>query len=100
MLTRVPGADFLTGRAYVMIVRRITKLMNPYRDITQQATSVEPSARPALLGRPDVILGALSGFALALAFGTPILSALAGFWSELVVPAFYTLAQAGLLFCG
>ncbi|MDH3236232.1 MAG: hypothetical protein OEQ29_22140 [Alphaproteobacteria bacterium] len=46
-----------------------------------------------------MILGALSGFALALGFGTPILSALASFWSGTVVPAFYTLAQAGLAYC-
>jgi len=67
--------------------------------MTQQAASISPFARLACLGRSDVILGALSGFALALGFGTPILSALASFWSGTVVPAFYTLAQAGLAYC-
>ncbi len=67
--------------------------------MTQQAASVNSTARLAFLGRTDVILGAVSGFALALGFGTPILSVLGSFWSGTVVPAFYTLAQAGLAYC-
>jgi len=48
----------------------------------------------------DVILGVLSGFVVALGFGGPILSALTVFWTNAVLPAFYTLAQAGLALCG
>ena len=48
----------------------------------------------------DVILGGAMGFALTLAFGGPILSGLGVFWHDVVVPAFYTLAQAGLAYCG
>ena len=39
------------------------------------------------------------GFIVALGFGGPILSALSVFWSNVVLPAFYTLAQSGLGYC-
>jgi len=48
----------------------------------------------------DVVLGVLSGFVVALGFGGPILSALTVFWTNAVLPAFYTLAQTGLALCG
>ena len=50
--------------------------------------------------RGDVILGAATGFAVALGFGGPIFATLGGFWSGIVLPAFYNLAQSGLPFCG
>lgn len=50
--------------------------------------------------RLDVVLGLASGFAVALAFGAPIFSWLGTFWTNVVVPAFYTLAQTGLAYCG
>jgi hypothetical protein len=74
--------------------------------MSRPAATSKPAIRPRLffgrplLVRPDVILGALSGFALVLVFGTPILSGLGRFWNDLVLPAFYTLAQSGLPFCG
>jgi hypothetical protein len=37
---------------------------------------------------------------VALAFGAPIFSWLGTFWTNVVVPAFYTLAQTGLAYCG
>jgi len=54
----------------------------------------------AIPGRPDVILGALSGLAVALAFGGPILNGFAGVWRDLILPAFYNLSLTGLPFCG
>jgi len=60
----------------------------------------EEPKRQGLFGRHDVILGAVTGFAVALGFGAPILSALGVFWSNVVLPAFFTLGQSGLPFCG
>jgi hypothetical protein len=67
--------------------------------MSHQATLSKLGFGPAILRRRDLILGSVMGFALALAFGGPILSALSGFWSNVVVPAFYTLAQTGLAYC-
>ncbi|HUS52561.1 MAG TPA: hypothetical protein VMY41_00950 [Thermohalobaculum sp.] len=67
--------------------------------MSQQATLSRLPSRPANLWRRDVILGAVTGFAVAIGFGAPILSTLGVFWSNVVVPAFYTLAQAGLAYC-
>lgn len=68
--------------------------------MSEQAILSKAPARRGRFGGFDVILGAVSGFGVALGFGGPILSALAVFWSNAVLPAFYTLAQAGLAFCG
>ena len=68
-----------------------------------QASRAPQPPEPKRRGRPlqrDVILGLASGFALTLAFGGPVLSGLGVFWHDVVVPAFYTLAQAGLAYCG
>lgn len=54
----------------------------------------------AFPGRPDMILGALSGFAVAMVFGGPILDGFAGVWRDLILPAFYNLSLTGLPFCG
>jgi len=86
------------------------------RPQTKQAKPARRPARPAAAepgpkrpGRPerqgpfvrrDVVLGAATGLAVALGFGAPILAALGSFWSGVVLPAFYTLAQSGLPFCG
>ena len=69
----------------------------------------EPARRPRQgpeaasgRGRPvryDTILGVMTGLAIALGFGGPILSTLGVFWTNVVVPAFYTLAQTGLAYC-
>jgi hypothetical protein len=59
----------------------------------------ERPKRFGLFGYRDVILGVAMGFVVALGFGGPILSALSGFWSNVVLPAFYTLAQSGLGYC-
>jgi len=65
----------------------------------RQHPKPDPDRRRGKQVHRDVILGAVTGFAVALGFGGPILSALASFWSGAVVPAFYTLAQAGLAYC-
>jgi hypothetical protein len=46
------------------------------------------------------MIGLASGFAVALVFGGPIVSGFGTFWTNVVVPAFYTLAQTGLAYCG
>jgi hypothetical protein len=60
----------------------------------------EPDPRPrGGFLRGDVIVGTVTGFVVALGFGGPILSALGVFWRDIVIPAFFTLAQAGLAYC-
>lgn len=77
---------------------------------TRPTMQAEPARRPRQgpdsasdrRGRPvryDAILGVVTGLAVALGFGGPILSALGVFWTNVVVPAFYTLAQTGLAYC-
>ena len=66
----------------------------------QEPRPSKSTPRRSLLARGDVVLCGLSGFAVALGFGGPILAALGTFWTNAVLPAFYTLAQAGLAFCG
>jgi hypothetical protein len=50
--------------------------------------------------RLDVAIGLVTGFAVALVFGGSTLSTLGVFWRDVIVPAFYTLAQTGLAYCG
>jgi hypothetical protein len=70
----------------------------PARPLRQRPEAAAPEHRRRPV-RYDAILGLVTGLAVALGFGGPILSALGVFWSNVVVPAFYTLAQTGLAYC-
>lgn len=50
--------------------------------------------------RRDVIAGGAVGLAVALLFGTPVLGAVEAFWYGTALPAFSTLAESGIGWCG
>ncbi|MHA1536019.1 MAG: hypothetical protein ACTSUD_00550 [Alphaproteobacteria bacterium] len=50
--------------------------------------------------RRDVIAGVTVGLAIALAFGTPVLGAIEAYWYRTALPAFSTLAESGIGWCG
>lgn len=50
--------------------------------------------------RRDMIAGGTVGLAGALVFGTPLLGVAEAFWYSTALPAFSTLAQSGIGWCG
>ena len=50
--------------------------------------------------RFDLLLGAAVGLGVALAFGPSAFAGIQSVWSEVVLPAFYTLSTTGLAWCG
>ena len=50
--------------------------------------------------RADIWLGAATGLVATLAFGKSAMAAVGTAWTEVVLPAFYSLSTTGLAWCG